>query len=606
MLIQRILTALALGAVAVSALPGNVFEPEASDEFFDAEVDQEPLSGSQWTRIFNDFPGVSEWGPVAAPPPPPPGAPDWDASGKTIYKFLKDDEHFTRLFKLVNFTNEIINTLNDTSASLTLFAPPNSALKPPKRKTHRCSNAFVRVEDFEECFYNEHKDSDALETFAALEDLIDEKHDDHKKEILKRIVGAILSYHILPHSLSGEDLAKNTTFGTSYAPNDGAFDGKPLRIHVERQFRLLHPSLVINFYAKVWKSDIQASNGLVHVTNHPVLPPPAAFQELFLFSDHFSTFTSAIQRVGLTDAADWRYVPGEGNEKGTVEGSPSITVFAPINAAFKKLPWKLRLFLFSPFGEKVLGKLLAFHIVPDVIAHSDYFHNATDSVVGRDAQPECCMDADLNQMNLFGLHESTYMDLDAHLKDTPLSTFNALSGSSSERHDTLASIAKDMVHDVHGFIVNKWGVMRDKASGRVIGHGNNLHPSQCSCPKHSAVTPHHHHEPIYAHSGHLPTLLANHTLHVHVAQYEVRSPIPPHHSSYVKKFTAQGVPVKVHDVPARNGAVHVIDRLLDPRKGHGGHHHHHGGRRPDSGPQGQEENEWEGWEDWLIKWADEN
>ena len=80
--------------------------------------------------------------------------------------------------------------------------------------------------------------------------------------------------------------------------------------------------------------------------------------------------TSALQRVGLTDATDWRYVPGEGDQKGTIEGSPSTTIFAPSNRAFHKLPLKLRLFLFSPFGEKVLSKLLKFHIIPDVIVHS--------------------------------------------------------------------------------------------------------------------------------------------------------------------------------------------------------------------------------------------
>lgn len=80
--------------------------------------------------------------------------------------------------------------------------------------------------------------------------------------------------------------------------------------------------------------------------------------------------TSAIQRVGLTDAVDWRYIRGEKGEKGTVEGSPSTTIFAPTNQAWQHLPWKLKLFLFSPFGERVLTKLIQFHIAPDVILHS--------------------------------------------------------------------------------------------------------------------------------------------------------------------------------------------------------------------------------------------
>ena len=54
----------------------------------------------------------------------------------------------------------------------------------------------------------------------------------------------------------------------------------------------------------------------------------------------------------------------------TVQGSPATTVFAPTNKAFQRLPKKLRLFLFSPFGEHVLKKLLQFHIVPEFVLHS--------------------------------------------------------------------------------------------------------------------------------------------------------------------------------------------------------------------------------------------
>ncbi|THH31759.1 hypothetical protein EUX98_g2420 [Antrodiella citrinella] len=580
MLVHRILTAVTLGILSVSALPGSesVLKRNAVPKFIDlGVVPQEPL----WSS--DDFP---------APKFPHGPPPHWDpkVSKKTIYEFLKDDDHFTRLFKLVNFTNEIINTLNDSSASLTLFAPPNSALRPPKRSGNRCNSPFILSEDFEACFLDENKDLSALESLAALEALVDEDHDDHKKEILKRIVGAILSYHILPHSLSAADLAKNTTFGTSYAAKDGAFDGKPLRIHVAGQWKLLHPTLVVNFYAKVVKPDIQTANGVVHVTNHPVLPPPSAFQELFLFSDYFSTFTSAVQRTGLTDAADWHYIRGKDGEKGTVEGSPSITVFAPINAAWKKLPWKLRLFLFSPFGEKILGKLVQYHVVPDVILHSDYFHNATDSVVSRSADPECCIDAGVDELKMFGVHEPVFMGLDAHIK-TP-----------TEQEKRPGNLQPTNLRDggPFGLVTNALGVIIDYATRKIVAVEPDLNPHHWQC-----INKPPHHDPVYAHSSHLPTLFTNHTLHVHVAQYEHRSPIPPHSPSYFTRLIVNGVVVKAADVPARNGAVHVIDKVLNPRA-HKGHHHHDPGRHITADGQVSEEDEWQGWEDWLVKWADEN
>ena len=128
----------------------------------------------------------------------------------------------------------------------------------------------------------------------------------------------------------------------------------------------------INLYAKIDEADTKTENGYVHVVNHPLLPPPAVFQQVFLVQHYFSTFTSALQRVGLADELDIRYVKGEGDEHGHLEGNTAVTVFAPTNAAFDRLPIKLKLFLFSNFGRRVLRKLLEYHIVPNVVAHADY------------------------------------------------------------------------------------------------------------------------------------------------------------------------------------------------------------------------------------------
>jgi len=48
--------------------------------------------------------------------------------------------------------------------------------------------------------------------------------------------------------------------------------------------------------------------------------------------------------------------------------------------------------------------------------------------------------------------------------------------------------------------------------------------------------------------------------------------------------------VRVRDVVGLNGAIHVVDRLLDPRK-----HGHEGDE--------DEEESWEDWEEWLPKWG---
>jgi hypothetical protein len=80
--------------------------------------------------------------------------------------------------------------------------------------------------------------------------------------------------------------------------------------------------------------------------------------------------TSALQRVGLTEFLDLHWIPGDDKEKGKLGGTPTVTFFAPTNQAFKSLPKKLQWFLFSPFGSRALKKLLQFHIVPGLVAHS--------------------------------------------------------------------------------------------------------------------------------------------------------------------------------------------------------------------------------------------
>lgn len=84
--------------------------------------------------------------------------------------------------------------------------------------------------------------------------------------------------------------------------------------------------------------------------------------------------TSAIQKVGLEDAIDWHYVHKEGGLKPHFAGAPAVTVFIPDNDAWKKLPEKLVIYLFSPFGKKALTKLLQFHVVPNFIVHAEWIH----------------------------------------------------------------------------------------------------------------------------------------------------------------------------------------------------------------------------------------
>jgi len=271
--------------------------------------------------------------------------------------------------------------------------------------------------------------------------------------------------------------------------------------------------LRINTFVEVTKRDIQAQNGVIHQINHPLLPPPSIFQETFLLPEVFSYFTTAIQRVGLTGDVDRWHFSGHDGTKGGFRGATATTVFAPTSGAFQRLPKKLRMFLFSPFGEKALRKLLQYHIVPNFILHSDYYHNATSD-------------------------ESEVM-----------------------RFDDATKL-----------------------------HGGEMVPAHIPKPP----LPH----PLYEFNFTLPTLLEHHHLRVHVAHYKSKLPLPAP-SRYFTRFKVNGRDVGPFDIPARNGALHVITTLLNPRKGHG----HHGRHEHDGT---DEDNSWDDWEEWLPQWAMEN
>jgi uncharacterized surface protein with fasciclin (FAS1) repeats len=104
----------------------------------------------------------------------------------------------------------------------------------------------------------------------------------------------------------------------------------------------------------------------VYTVSRPLLPPPSIIEELYL-GNHFFILTSALQKVGLDDwlSWGWRKKKDSSSEKGA-----TITFFAPSDQAFRRLPPKLRRFLFSPFGAKALKKILSYHIVPDIILHT--------------------------------------------------------------------------------------------------------------------------------------------------------------------------------------------------------------------------------------------
>ncbi|KAF8197430.1 FAS1 domain-containing protein [Pholiota molesta] len=435
----------------------------------------------------------------------------------TVYETLASNPRFSLVTKAINFVEDIASLLNDTTSDLTFFAPPDQVLRRPRGSPPPRNLTSIGDLLGDSIITSGYPDlTEVLPLIDELDTVLDGTPDqDKRKKIAKVILRAILSYHIIPGTAYNVvSLASNITYPT-HLQIAGAFDGEPLRLRITHN--VIPPATHINFYTRIAHPDVKATNGIIHVVDHPLLPPPSVFQELYLIPRHFSILTSALQRSKLTDNLDLRYIHGKG-----LEGTSLVTIFAPTNRAFESLPAKLQLFLFSPFGERVLQKLLQYHIVPGAAVHSNYIHG----------------DAKMN--NEEPAHSPPESD-----------------------------------------------------------HGKTKPPILA--------------EPIFSTHLTLNTLFENHTLGTYIVQKKLTFPkLPGHKQPYLinTKVFVNHHPVVVPDVVSLNGAIHVVNRLLDPRKKphrhhehhHHGHHRHHEEEDSIDDPIGDI---WVDWESWLPQWADE-
>ena len=113
--------------------------------------------------------------------------------------------------------------------------------------------------------------------------------------------------------------------------------------------------------AKIASTDIQASNGIVHVIDGVLLPPSVAasanassqtIAAIAAGNPNFSTLVAALARAGLVE---------------TFNGKQVFTVFAPTNAAFdeaaKQLHYSSGLDLVQKLDIRTLTAVLTFHVI---------------------------------------------------------------------------------------------------------------------------------------------------------------------------------------------------------------------------------------------------
>jgi transforming growth factor-beta-induced protein len=151
----------------------------------------------------------------------------------------------------------------------------------------------------------------------------------------------ILTYHVVAGKVMAADVVKLTSAKT--------VQGAEVKIKVDGNKVMINDANVII-------TDIQAANGVIHVIDRVILPPeaPKTIAEVAAADGRFKTLLTAVTAAGLAD---------------TLKGAGPFTVFAPTDEAFAKLPAGTVEGLLKDLPK--LKDILTYHVVPGKVMAAD-------------------------------------------------------------------------------------------------------------------------------------------------------------------------------------------------------------------------------------------
>jgi len=165
----------------------------------------------------------------------------------------------------------------------------------------------------------------------------------------------ILLYHVVP----GKVMASSVV----------SLDSADTAAGEKVQIKVMGDKVMVND-AQVVITDIEASNGVIHVIDTVILPPErmASIVDIAVEDGRFTTLVAALDAAGLVD---------------TLQGEGPFTVFAPTDEAFAKLPKGTVEALLNDIP--TLSNILLYHVVPGKVMASDVVMlNSATSANGQD------------------------------------------------------------------------------------------------------------------------------------------------------------------------------------------------------------------------------
>lgn len=177
----------------------------------------------------------------------------------------------------------------------------------------------------------------------------------------KQALTDILTYHVVAGKVMAADVTALTSATTVL--------GKDVAIKVDMG------NVYIN-EAKVIITDIETSNGVIHVIDAVLLPPTEEAAESNTIVDvavadgRFTTLVAAVEAAGLVE---------------TLSGEGPFTVFAPTDDAFAALPAGTVESLLLPENKQALADILTYHVVSGKVMAADVVTlTSATTVLGKD------------------------------------------------------------------------------------------------------------------------------------------------------------------------------------------------------------------------------
>ncbi|MCJ1411232.1 hypothetical protein MMC19_005320 [Ptychographa xylographoides] len=240
-------------------------------------------------------------------------------SNLTVYELLVQSQEMTRVVALIKEQPELVAAFKDTERNHTIWAPTDVA--------------FSRMT---------------------------EKGKELSRDTLHYIIQLLITPHFMP--IRRILVTPNVPVLLTPASLNGT---QRLRLQPSSK------GMSVNSSARIIAGNIFARNGVVHIIDAVVLPPPSLLEVMqSLPSAQFSMLHLAMTRTGLAE---------EFNDTSSITG---CTVFAPSNEAFDKLGAKAIAFLFDNKGTSFLRALLKYHIAGNQTLYSNAFYDVFDPYTG--------------------------------------------------------------------------------------------------------------------------------------------------------------------------------------------------------------------------------